>query len=86
MTLGSIYVMTQVWNCPFHEMDKEIIHFTKWTTQLSISWNGQNICPFHEMDKKSTDHFMKWTTKCMKFLLSFTVKKNFFGIFIETLY
>ena len=36
------------------------------------------------MDKKCTDHFMKWTTKCPKFLLSFTVKKNCF--FIETLY
>ena len=30
------------------------------------------------MDRKSTDHFMKWTNKCTKFLLSFTVKKKLF--------
>ena len=34
------------------------------------------------MDKKYTDHFMKWTTKCTKFLLSFTVKKKFFLAFL----
>ena len=34
------------------------------------------------MDKKSTDHFMKWTTKCTKFLLSFTVKIFFFFAFL----
>ena len=62
----------------------EIVHFMKWTTQLSISRNGQNIYPFREMDKNSTVHFMKWTTKCTKFLLSLTVKKHFFFIFIET--
>ena len=63
-------------------MDKQIVHFMKWTTQLSISRNGQNIYPFREMDKKSTVHFMKWTTKCMKFLLSSTVKKPFFFAFL----
>ena len=34
------------------------------------------------MDKKSTDHFMKWTTKCTKCLFSFTVKKKFFFSFL----
>ena len=32
------------------------------------------------MDKKSTNHFMKWTTECVKFLLSFTV--NFIFLFL----
>ena len=52
---------------------------------LSVKWK-KKISPFREMDKKSIDYFMKWTTECMKFLLSFTVNFFFFCIFIETLY
>ena len=37
----------------------EIVHFVKWTSKLSISWNGQLNCPFHEMDKIFI-HFVKW--------------------------
>ena len=35
------------------------------------------------MDKNFTDNFMKWTTKCTKVLLSFTVKKNFFSFLMK---
>ena len=40
-----IYVTIQVRNCPFHEMDKEIVHFTKWTNPYIFCY------PFHKMDK-----------------------------------
>ena len=38
-------------NWPFHEVDDSPVHFVKWSSWLSISWNGQEIhWPFHEMD------------------------------------
>ena len=37
----------------------EIVHFMKWTTKLTISWNGWLTCPFREMVKLAV-HFMKW--------------------------
>ena len=52
-------------------MDKEIVHFMKWTAQLSILWNGQNICPFCEMDENSTDHFIYSEKKKFCFWLHF---------------
>ena len=61
-----IHVTTQMWNSPFREMDKQIVHFMKWSTQPSISWNGQIHIYF-------AIHFMKWTKSCMKVKFSFMV-------------
>ena len=48
-------------SCPFHEMVTEfLVHFMKWTANLTISRNGQVSHPFHEM-VNFVVHFMKWT-------------------------
>ena len=48
-------------NCPFHEMDKIVVHFVKWTRNpLTISWNGQlNVrnFNFHTWNKKTLFNF-----------------------------
>ena len=52
---------TRTFSCPFHEMvSKFIVHFTKWTANLTISLNGQVGDPFYEM-VNCVVHFMKWT-------------------------
>ena len=43
-------MVNYVYMCPFHEMvSKFLIHFMKWTANLTISQNGQVSHPFHEM-------------------------------------